>query len=256
MKAINIPTFLNIDLSFEMSTVGRRFGAFFIDLAIKWTYIFVVSAVFSIEFDVNTTLVAFLIFTPFLLYSFLLEWLNKGQTIGKLALGIRVIGTAGNPPSVSQCAIRWMFLLVDAYLFVLLSMVNSVFSVLVVLSPLVGALFIGIGKNQQRLGDIAAQTFIVRAKETEWSLDDTIYAYFSKKKADYVPQYPEIIKLSDRDMTIVKDLLQKSETYINYELANKLANHIKKILNINSKEDDYAFLKKLLEDYNYISLQK
>lgn len=256
MKAINIPTFLNIDLSFEMSSVGRRFGAFFIDLAIKGTYVFVVSAVFSIDFNVNTTLVAFLIFTPFFLYSFLLEWLNKGQTIGKLALGIRVIGTSGNPPSVSQCAIRWMFLLADAYLFVLLSMVNSVFSVLVVLSPLVGALFIGIGKNQQRLGDIAAQTFIVRAKETEWSLDDTIYAYFSKKKADYVPQYPEIIKLSDRDMTIVKDLLQKSETYINYELANKLANHIKKILNIESKEDDYIFLNKLLEDYNYISLQK
>ena len=256
MKAINIPTFLNIDLSFEMSSVGRRFGAFFIDLAIKGTYIFVVSAVFSIDFNVNTTLVAFLIFTPFFLYSFLLEWLNKGQTIGKLALGIRVIGTAGNPPSVSQCAIRWMFLLADAYLFVLLSMVNPVFAALTFFSPLVGALFITIGKNQQRLGDIAAQTFIVRAKETEWSLDDTIYAYFSKKKADYVPQYPEIIKLSDRDMTIVKDLLQKSETYINYELASKLANHIKKILNIESQEDDYVFLNKLLEDYNYISLQK
>ena len=256
MKAINIPTFLNIDLSFEMSSVGRRFGAFFIDLAIKGTYVFVVSAVFSIDFNVNTTLVAFLIFAPFFLYSFLLEWLNKGQTIGKLALGIRVIGTSGNPPSVSQCAIRWMFLLADAYLFVLLSMVNPVFAALTFFSPLVGALFITIGKNQQRLGDIAAQTFIVRAKETEWSLDDTIYAYFSKKKADYVPQYPEIIKLSDRDMTIVKDLLQKSETYINYELANKLANHIKKILNIESKEDDYIFLNKLLEDYNYISLQK
>lgn len=256
MKAINIPTFLNIDLSFEMSSVGRRFGAFFIDLAIKWTYIFFVSAVLNISFDINTTLVAFIIFTPFLLYSLLLEWLNKGQTIGKLVMGIRVIGVAGNPPSLTQCAIRWMFLLVDAYLFALLTLVNSVFVVLTFFSPLVGALFIGISKNQQRLGDIAAQTYIVRAKETEWSLDDTIYAYFSKKKSDYVPQYPEIIRLSDRDMTIVKDLLQKSETYINYELANKLANHIKKILSIESKEDDYIFLKKLLEDYNYISLQK
>ena len=256
MKAINIPTFLNIDLSFEMSSVGRRFGAFFIDFAIKLTYIFVVSAVFSINFDVNTTLIAFMVFTPFFLYSFLLEWLNKGQSIGKMVMSIRVIGTAGNPPSVSQCAIRWMFLLVDAYLFALLTLVNPIFTALMLFSPLVGALFIGIGKNQQRLGDIAAQTYIVRAKETEWSLDDTIYAYFSKKKANYVPQYPEIIKLSDRDMTIVKDLLQKSETYVNYELANKLANHIKKILNIDSKEDDYVFLKKLLEDYNYISLQK
>ena len=256
MKAINIPTFLNIDLSFEMSSVGRRVGAFFIDFAIKLTYIFVVSAVFSINFDVNTTLIAFMVFTPFFLYSFLLEWLNKGQSIGKMVMSIRVIGTAGNPPSVSQCAIRWMFLLVDAYLFALLTLVNPIFTALMLFSPLVGALFIGIGKNQQRLGDIAAQTYIVRAKETEWSLDDTIYAYFSKKKANYVPQYPEIIKLSDRDMTIVKDLLQKSETYVNYELANKLANHIKKILNIDSKEDDYVFLKKLLEDYNYISLQK
>jgi uncharacterized RDD family membrane protein YckC len=255
MKALNIPTFLNIDLSFEMSSVGRRFGAFFIDLIIKWTYVFVISAVFSIDFNINTTLLTFLIFTPFLLYSFLLEWLNKGQSIGKLLLGIRVIGIDGNPPSVSQCAIRWMFLLVDAYLFALFTFVNPLFAGLMFFSPLVGALFIAIGKNQQRLGDIAAQTYIVRAKETEWSLDDTIYAYFSKKKADYVPQYPEIIKLSDRDMTIVKDLLQRSETHVNYELAHKLANHIKKILNIESKEDDYVFLNKLLEDYNYISLK-
>jgi len=63
-----------------------------------------------------------------------------------------------------------------------------------------------------------------------------------------------VIRLSDKDMTIVKTLLEKSEIEINYELAHKLASHIKKVLSIESSLDDYQFLKKLLEDYNYLSL--
>ncbi len=256
MKTVNIPTFLNIDLSFDMANKGRRYAAYLIDWLIKWAYMALVSSLLGLSLMKDTTLITFIIFTPFIFYSFLLEWLNKGQTIGKMAMGIKVIGVEGNSPSVSQCGIRWMFLLVDGYLFALFTFVNTWFSALIIFSPLVGALFIAFSKNQQRIGDFAAQTYIVSAKETAYSIEDTIYSYFTKKKEDYVPQYPEIIKLSDKDMTIVKQLLEKSEIHINYELANKLANHIKKILSIESKDDDYTFLKKLLQDYNYISLQQ
>jgi uncharacterized RDD family membrane protein YckC len=255
MKTINIPTFLNIDLTFEMSSVGRRFGAYFIDWGVKWIYLFVVMSSFSIGWG-NTTLISFIIFSPFLFYSFLLEWLNKGQTLGKMILGIKVVGIDGNPPTVGQCGIRWMFLLVDGYLFALFAFINPLFAGLMLFSPLVGCAMIAATKQQQRIGDIAAQTFIVNVKQTEVSIYDTIYAYSVSKKKDYEVQFPEIIKLSDRDMTIVKNLLERSESAYEYELAHKVALHIKKILMIENKDDDYVFLKKLLADYNYLSLKQ
>ncbi len=256
MKTINIPTFLNIDLSFEMSSVGRRFGAYFIDWGVKWIYLFVATMSFNITLLGNQTLTSFIIFSPFFFYSFLLEWLNKGQTLGKMILNIKVVGIDGNPPTVSQCAIRWMFLLVDSYLFALFTFINPLFAGLMLFSPFVGCIMIATTKQQQRIGDIAAQTFIVNFKQTEVSIYDTIYAYAVSKKKDYEVQFPEIIKLSDRDMTIVKNLLERSETDYEYELARKVALHIKKILMIENKEDDYVFLKKLLADYNYLSLKQ
>ncbi len=254
MKTINIPTFLNIDLSFELSAVGRRFGAYFIDWGIKIIYIVIIANTLDVGVK-GSVLFSFLIYIPFYLYSFVLEWLNKGQTIGKMLVGIKVIGSDGNPPTVSQCAIRWMFLFVDSYMFALLVFMNPMFGFFVVLSPLVGCLFIILTQQNQRIGDIAAQTYIVQAKESEVSIYDTIFSYSVSKKKEYNVLYPEIIKFTDRDMTIVKNLFEKSETYYNYELAHKVANHIKKTLGIESKDSDDVFLKKLLEDYNYLSLQ-
>jgi uncharacterized RDD family membrane protein YckC len=256
MKTVNIPTFLNIDLSFEMAAVGRRFGAYFIDWGIKIIYIVIIFSTLEVGMVKGSTLYSFIIYSPFYFYSFILEWLNKGQTIGKMLVGIKVIGLDGNSPTVSQCAIRWMFLFVDSYMFALLVFMNPMFGFFVIMSPLVGCLFIVLTKQNQRIGDIAAQTYIVQAKETEVSIYDTIFSYAVSKKKNYNVLYPEIIKFTDKDMTIVKNLFEKSEMYYNYELAHKVANHIKKMLEIESKESDDVFLKKLLEDYNYLSLQK
>lgn len=257
MKAVNIPTFFNIDIALELANPGRRYGAYCIDWLIKGAYILLIAK--TTGFDVfekfNATLLMFLAFSPFIFYSFLMEWLNKGQTIGKMAVGIKVVGMEGNAPSLSQCAIRWMFLLADAYIFLLFTLVSTNFAVLLLFSPLVGCLFIGISKNNQRIGDIAAETYIIMAKEQVFSIYDTIYSYASVKNDRYEPQYPEVIKLSDKDMTIIKTLLERSEEHFDYELASKLAIHIKKILEIDTKDSNEIFLKKLLQDYNFLSVK-
>lgn len=254
MKTINVQTFLNIDLAFEIAPVGRCFGAYFIDWGIKWAYALFISSIMNLSIFENLSMFSIFIFAPFYLYSFLLEWLNKGQTVGKMILGIKVIGLDGNPPTASQCGIRWMFLLADAYLIALLTTIDPLFVSLIMFSPIVGCIIITQTPKNQRLGDIAAQTIIVQAKETEYSIYDTIYAYSVSAKREYEVVFPTVIRLSDKDMTIVKTLLEKSEIEINYELAHKLASHIKKVLSIESSLDDYQFLKKLLEDYNYLSL--
>jgi uncharacterized RDD family membrane protein YckC len=258
MGEIIIPTFLNVDLRIELSSIGKRAGAFFIDWAIKIGYIIVANLIFKLGIfgNFNATLYNFVIFSPFIFYSFLMEWINKGQSIGKLLLGIKVIGIDGNQPSISQCAIRWLFLMVDCYLFFIFAQISVVFAILASFGPAIGFILIATTQYQQRLGDIAANTIIVNAKEIEYSIFDTIYGYNTNRKSEYLPMFPQIIKFSDKDMTTVKNLLEKSELQFNDKLAHKAANHIKKILNIETQMNDYQFLKQLLQDYNYLTLQK
>jgi uncharacterized RDD family membrane protein YckC len=255
MNAINIPTFLNIDLSFNLSGPGRRYGAFFIDWAIKIGYFFLISNLLYIDIFSHSFLLSFLVYTPFLFYTFFMEWLWKGQTIGKKLMSIKVIGEDGNHPSVSQCAIRWMFLFADAYVFTLAAFLNPLFGSLALFGPLVGAILIGATKTEQRLGDIAAKTYIVSTKETHYSIEDTIYAY-SNKRNNYVVKYPEVVKLSDKDMTIIQNLLEKSEIQMDENLTEKLASHVKRILKIQTEDSDLVFLKSLLRDYNHLTIEQ
>jgi uncharacterized RDD family membrane protein YckC len=255
MNTINIPTFLNIDLVFTAGNAGRRYGAYFIDWIIKIGYCLLVVTILDLNLFQLNGFFGFLAFTPFFFYTFMFEWLNNGQTIGKKLLGLKVIGLSGGRPSVGQCGIRWMFLFVDQFSVFLLITVHEAFGGLLLFSPLVGALLIGLTKNSQRLGDMAAQTYIVSVKEDHYSINDTIYAY-ATNRTNHVVKYPDVIKLSDKDMTILKTLLEKAEDYIDYELAGKLAVHVKKILKIESDEDNYVFLKNLLKDYNYLSLNQ
>jgi len=56
-------------------------------------------------------------------------------------------------------------------------------------------------------------------------------------------------------MTLVKNLLEKSEYHYDEELLDKLSNRIKELLKISSEEPNSVFLRKLLSDYNHLSLK-
>lgn len=71
---------------------------------------------------------------------------RQGRTIGMEVLGIRVVGSAGEPVSAGRLAIRWALLVVD-------------------LLPgfgLVGLVAMLVTRRRQRLGDLAARTVVVR----------------------------------------------------------------------------------------------
>ena len=69
----------------------------------------------------------------------------KGWTLGKLALGIRVVDQDGRSgPGVGKAAIRWVLWVVDGFFFYLVAFVTALAS----------------DKNQ-RVGDMAAKTYVV-----------------------------------------------------------------------------------------------
>jgi uncharacterized RDD family membrane protein YckC len=73
----------------------------------------------------------------------------KGWTLGKLALGIRVVDESGRTgPGVGKGAIRWVLWIVDGFFFYLVALVTALAS----------------DKNQ-RVGDMAAKTFVVGQKD-------------------------------------------------------------------------------------------
>ena len=80
-------------------------------------------------------------------YFIVLEWLWNGQTLGKRAFGLRVITEDGSPAPFTAVLIRNLLRLVD-----FLPAFYGLGVMVIVLSP-----------KSQRLGDMAAGTYVVRA---------------------------------------------------------------------------------------------
>lgn len=87
-------------------------------------------------------------------YFILLEWLWNGQTIGKRAFKLRVINEDGSPAQFTAVLIRNLLRLVD--------FIPAFYGV--------GVLVIVLSPKSQRLGDLAAGTYVVRAPrpQVDW----------------------------------------------------------------------------------------
>lgn len=70
-----------------------------------------------------------------------------GATLGKMALGLRVVKTDGSPISWSESVIRNLLRIIDGIFFYL-----------------VGAIFVWTSPRKQRLGDRAANTVVIRSR--------------------------------------------------------------------------------------------
>lgn len=100
--------------------------------------------------DAATALTILLYFALWMGYGILLEGWNRGQTLGKRALGLRVIDIDGLRLGLGQVVVRNLLRAVD-----LLPGLYGVGGAACLLSPL-----------GQRLGDIAAGTLVVRTRRT------------------------------------------------------------------------------------------
>ncbi|QLG29370.1 RDD family protein [Halorarum halophilum] len=76
---------------------------------------------------------------------------HSGQTLGKKALGLVVVTEEGGAPDVAAAAIRNLLRFVD--------WLPAFY--------LLGAIVVAISDRDQRLGDLAADTLVVRVADTE-----------------------------------------------------------------------------------------
>jgi uncharacterized RDD family membrane protein YckC len=122
--------------------VGLRFVAVLIDAIIIGVVAGILSAVFRNAPGLSGGVTGIL----GILYFIVLE-ATQGATLGKMALGLRVVKTDGSPISWADSIIRNLLRIIDG-----------------LFAYLVGAIFIWTSPRKQRLGDRAANTVVIRRR--------------------------------------------------------------------------------------------
>lgn len=244
MNQIAINTSQNVNVNFTLAGTGERILAFFIDLLIKGSYVFIIFWLLRSVFDFSAFTremdnwsigaLIFIITFPFHIYTLFLESLMEGQTFGKKLLKIKVVKIDGYQASFGDYLMRWIFRLVDIF-----GSMGFVAFITTLLS-----------KNHQRLGDIATGTAVISLKNNV-NISHTILEQLNE---DYIPTFPQVVLLSDNDVRIIKENFQKALKTDDRQIINKLTLRIVEILKLEPNSIQLTqrqFINIVIKDYNF-----
>ena len=241
MKQLALKTTQNVVIEYPASTVFERIVAGILDLFIvsilSWFFIYMASKLFG-KFNVDQMGQIFLMLMPLvimIMYHTLSEYLANGQSVGKKVLGIRMVRVDGQRAGMREAILRSIVLILD----------------LVLSSGVLGILMISISRRQQRLGDMAANTVVIKSSPPKpFRLKDIIKI---KTTEDYEPTYPQVINFTEKDILQVKETLKRFQKYKNdaHRLAFvKMAKRMAKLMEINDiPRDKIGFVKTIIRDY-------
>jgi len=243
MQTIEIQTAQNVNIEYPVATIGDRVVATIIDLLIMTGYFIAAIFIFIWLLDLTDNSdfyypVAYfvILYLPLFFYHLLCETFLNGQSFGKKILKMRVVKLDGTQAGIGSYFLRWIIAPIDIYF----------------TYGSVGLITMLINGKGQRLGDLAANTTVVKLKAYA-KLDDTI---LHTTPAQYDIKFPEVNLLSDKDIAIVKeviDLNYKQPDLVMYEkILHKTKEAIERKTGINSGLHPLVFLDTLLKDYNYM----
>lgn len=238
MNTIKITTTQNIDLEYDLAGVGERFVAWLIDAGIFIAYFIVITAIIGFgdmgAFIDKNPWISILFIFPFVFYNLACDIALNGQTLGKKVMKIKVISLNGDQATMGQYMIRWLFRLVDIYLF----------------EALVAFITVAVSPKKQRVGDMVAGTAVIKTSPPS-TLHQTIYV--PTPDLNYTVSFPEVTILTDKDMQLVKEVILNVNKTGNSMLAYQAAEKIKGILQVQTSLDPLYFLQVLIADYNHLT---
>ncbi len=268
MALFTVSTPFNIDLEFSLAAFHKRMFAWLIDLLIILIYsyimlFFVYDNVsgslddYDSKFRVETVLRLFTITIPIMLYHLLFEVFMNGKSPGKWFMGIQVMNKEGAAASFSQLVLRWILFLPNYFLlavmYIYMPTYLLVLALILGIAALPDVISIAVSANSQRLGDLAAGTVLV---DTRYHMNIAETIYMEVEDRDYQPVYPQVLKLSDRDINGIRNLLDGKVTRDSENYILRVAYRIEEVLNIKMNSEPFAFLQTLLKDYNYLTQNK
>ena len=265
MSVIQIATPFNIDLEFEIAEFHKRLLAYLIDLALLIIYAYSMKYLihgslnyyYFERWDPKMSIDIIFIAVPMLFYSLFCElWMN-GQTVGKKLMNIKVISLDGGEPTLGQFISRWIlkfyeFPLIFGFVYI---MNPGVFIWIIVTGffGIVVVIIIGVSKKNQRLGDMVAGTVVVNTK-SRLTVNDTIF--MDVQQPGYKVQFPEVMRLSDRDINTIMNVISQSKKLNNYDMCNRVAYKVQDVLKVPTDMYALDFLEKIMEDYNYLATRE
>ncbi|MBS1683162.1 MAG: RDD family protein [Bacteroidetes bacterium] len=232
-NSFSISTSQNVTIQYEVAGLGERILARILDGLIKAGYTFGLILIVLILKDSQDAAIAIAVILalPLLFYTLLFETMMQGQTPGKKFRKIKVVRIDGDQATFGAYFLRWLFLLIDLH----------------ILYGIIGVLCIAINKKGQRLGDIVAETTVIKESDTV-SLRDTIY---EKLHSTHVITYQEVTKLTAEDVALIKKVLNTPEYLDNYDMVYTLTNKIQAKMDITRSETfPQTFLETVIKDYN------
>jgi len=251
MKSIEFESAQNVKVEYELASVAQRVAATAIDVITFFFYFLIVGMAmgFSGWFDKDLGSFLFvqllLVKLPWIFYNPLIEYLAQGQSLGKYILGIRVVTVSGERPGLREVFTRWIFkgdfIWISADFLVLFW-----FGI-----GLMGIVYAGTSKRHQRIGDVMANTIVIRNKSSvNYSLKDVLSI---KSQETYTPVYPNAIRFTDEDMLLIKNTIQRVKMNSNTEtkqFAIDLANESARLMGLEETPPKrLKFLQTLLQDY-------
>ena len=226
-----------VNIQPTVASVGDRIFAQILDWIVLLAYLVMVIWI-GVENHINSNW--YFIITIGLIplfYTLLLEIFNQGQSLGKMLMKMQVVKLDGSSPTLGAYLMRWLLFIIDGPM-----------------TGYMGLLVIILSRNNQRLGDLAAGTVVIKKqkyKKIQISLDE--YDYLAK---NYTPRYPQAADLSLEQIEIITRTLSVSQKDFAIRVA-RLAGKVREKLNIERKEtDDAAFLNRIVRDYQYYALEE
>lgn len=241
MANSNILTGQYVHISQTPASIGDRMLAQILDWVIQFAWmggtLYVIGLLDeAIDENIIWILYFFVCMFPAYFYAIICNVLNNGQTFGKRVMSMRVVKKDGSRPGLGAYILRWLLMIVDGPLM-------SGFGLLIML----------MSKNNQRLGDLAAGTIVIKLNsynKLQVSLDE--FSHFSSK---YRPLYPTAEDLSLEQVNLITQTMQLNE---NDPRVHALAEKVKQTLRIEHvyETDDAAFLWRVVRDYQYFALEE
>lgn len=250
MKTIEFESAQHVKVEYELATTLQRAAAALIDIILFIIYFFIVMAALGIDSFITESgsslfIHLLIIKIPWIFYNPFIEYVTHGQSLGKYIVGIRVVKMTGERLGLKEVFTRWLFkgdfLWISADFYVLFWFGIGV----------LGIIFSATADKRQRMGDVMANTVVIKKKtSTVYTLRDILAI---KSTENHQATYPEVTRLTDEDMLLIKNTIQRLQKYPNEEtkkFAIELADETARLLGLTeTPQKRMEFLQTLLQDY-------
>ncbi len=238
MDNIKIQTTQNVDIEYELASIGDRILATLLDYLFFFAYFLVIMlfGMFAGSVLKDNIWLIIIMCLPILLYDLLCEMFFQGKSFGKMIMKIKVVKLDGTQAGFGAYLLRWLLRIIDTRLF------SGGVALIAILAN---------GKGQ-RIGDMAAGTTVIKMKQ-KVTINDTI---LNKVKPTYTIVFDEVSKLSDADIAIIKEVMQVALRTGNQQAIDKLARKTKETMGITTNLPHTQFLATVVQDYSQYNFDK